>query len=319
MFDPQKVIDTIKLNGPVIPSKIAKVLGTDIIMASAVLSELLSSKKIKISKLKVGGSPVYFLPGQENKLENFKNYLNEKDQRTVDLLKQKKVVRDRDVEPLIRVSLREIKDFAVPLQVNVNGQKEIFWKWHLLTNNEAEQVLKSILQPPKPEIKKEIPKEEPIVKEETPAPKPPAIKKEEPVVQQQETIQKEIPKPVERKPEPKQEVLIKPKPARKQENKEEFFRKVKSHFSRKNIKILKEISKKRSEEEYIIKIPSQIGELEYYCRAKSKKRISDSDLDAVFAQGQLLKLPIILVTCGELSKKAQEKLKEFKSIIIKKI
>ena len=72
MFDEQKVISTIRMNGPVIPSKIAKALGTDIIMASAVLSELTSSKKVKISKLKVGGSPVYYLTGQENRLENFK-------------------------------------------------------------------------------------------------------------------------------------------------------------------------------------------------------------------------------------------------------
>ena len=77
--------------------------------------------------------------------------------------------------------------------------------------------------------------------------------------------------------------------------------------------------RKRNEAEYLIRIPSSIGKLEYYCKAKIKKTINDADLDAIFAQGQLLKLPVLLITPGELNKKAKEKLKEFKSITVKQI
>ena len=330
MIDSQKAIDTMRMSGPVIPSKIAKVLGTDIILASAVLSELLSSKKIKISKLKVGGSPVYYLPGQENKLENFKQYLNPKDQATLNLLKQKKILRDKSVEPLTRVSLREIKDFAIPLQVNVNGQKELFWKWHLVTNHEVQEGINSILNPPKfEEPKQEAPTQE--TKELKPEHE---IKLSQPSVQEsKEEIKslQEISKPsIIQEPKievKKEEQIIQKqetqktlkKPAVKKEPKENFFKKVKSHFSRKQIYIVKEVNEKRNDAEYIVKFESPVGSLEYYCRAKNKKRISDTDLDAAFTQGQLMKLPVLLVITGDLSKKAQEKLKEFKSIIIKKI
>ena len=200
---------------------------------------------------------------------------------------------------MTRVSLREIKDFAVPLNVNVNVKKELFWKWHLIPNKEAEIFLREILNP---QPKQEIPKPEPSeVKEKE--------QKEEVVKPQEMEIKKQ---------EPRQDTLVKPKP-KKQEPKEDFFKKVKSHFSRKNIEIIKELAEKRAEGEYILKIPSQIGDVEFYCRVKNKKRISDSDLNLAFAQGQLLKLPIVLITSGELSKKAEEKLKEYKSMIIKKI
>ena len=72
MTDADRALQTMRINGPVIPSKVAKAIGKDIIMASAILSELSSSNKVRISKLKVGGSPVYYLPGQESRLYDFK-------------------------------------------------------------------------------------------------------------------------------------------------------------------------------------------------------------------------------------------------------
>ena len=335
MFNEQKVLDAMKLQGPVIPIKIAKVLGTDTIMASAVLSNLLSSKKIKISKLKVGGTPVYYLPGQESKLQDFENHLNEKDKNTVVLLRHKKIIRDKEAEPLTRVSLRQVKDFAVPLQVNINGNRELFWKWYLLSNQEAEQILKLMLEPPKKEAKQEI---KPEAKQEPPkqyvaptlvykTPKPMnEIKPTQPKQEIKPEVQQEIPKNLietkkEEKPEPVVKRIVQKvlKPRAKEKPKDDFFKKVNSHFSRKEISIIKEISKKKTEADYIVKIPSPVGELEYFCRVKDKKKISDTDLDAVFAHGQLLKLPIILMIHGELSKKAQEKLKDYKLIKIKKL
>ena len=70
----------------------------------------------------------------------------------------------------------------------------------------------------------------------------------------------------------------------------------------------------------IVEVPSAVGSLTYYCKAKNKKRISDSDLSSAFVQGQLKKLPVLFLTKGELTKKAREMLsKEFKNIKIKKI
>jgi len=44
------------------------------------------------------------------------------------LLMQKKILRDKTAEPIVRVALRSIKDFAVPLQVKINDNVEIFMK-----------------------------------------------------------------------------------------------------------------------------------------------------------------------------------------------
>ena len=70
-----------------------------------------------------------------------------------------------------------------------------------------------------------------------------------------------------------------------------------------------------------MKVPSAVGDLEYYCKAKSKKKITEIDLNAVFVQGQLKKLPVLFLITGDLTKKAQELLTTElnKGIIVRKI
>jgi len=121
-------MQTIRMNGPVIPAQIAKVIGTDIMIASATLSELVSNNILKISNIKFGSTPLYYLPGQESRLQDFAKNLHEKDKKAYDLLMQKKILRDKTAEPIVRVALRSIKDFAVPLQVKINDNVEIFMK-----------------------------------------------------------------------------------------------------------------------------------------------------------------------------------------------
>ena len=54
--------------GPLQPSQIATTVNTNILFASAILSELVDAKKIKITYVKRGGSPFYYVSGQEEKL-----------------------------------------------------------------------------------------------------------------------------------------------------------------------------------------------------------------------------------------------------------
>ena len=63
-----KILSFIQRNGPSLPIHISKQINENMKFAGAVLSELISNKKVLISNAKVGGSPVYYLPGQENKL-----------------------------------------------------------------------------------------------------------------------------------------------------------------------------------------------------------------------------------------------------------
>src|SRR3989344_634457 len=141
----ERILAIVKEKGPLLPVHVSKEINDSILMTSARLSELLSSKHIKISNIKVGGSPLYYYLGQESKLQNFANNLSDKPKKAYELLKQNKILRDSEQEPAIRVALREIKDFAVPLQVNYENKAEIFWRWYLTDNNEAESLIREIL------------------------------------------------------------------------------------------------------------------------------------------------------------------------------
>ena len=74
----EKILSFIKGKGPVLPVEVAKHIDSNILMASAHLAELSSNGKLKISNVKVGGSPLYYLPGQEAQLQKFADSLEEK-------------------------------------------------------------------------------------------------------------------------------------------------------------------------------------------------------------------------------------------------
>ena len=92
MLDQDKILNFLKVTGPTLPTKVAKNINTDILLASAHLSDLSSQGKVKISKLKIGGSPLYYLPGDESQLYNFASgNINPKDLLVLDELKEKKI------------------------------------------------------------------------------------------------------------------------------------------------------------------------------------------------------------------------------------
>jgi len=132
LLNKEDVLKYVQFKGPLIPVHLVSLLKSNTIMIGAALSELASDGKVKISHMKVGGSPLYFVDSQRAKLQDFYKYLNEKDRRTFDELKRQKVLRDSVVTPLLRISLRNIKDFAVPIEIEHNSVKELFWRWYLL-------------------------------------------------------------------------------------------------------------------------------------------------------------------------------------------
>ena len=81
---------------------------------SAFLSELTNQKRIQVSSLKVGGSPLYYMRGQEEKLEDYYKYLHPREAEAFLLLREHKVLKDGDQDPATRVALRSIKDFSIP-------------------------------------------------------------------------------------------------------------------------------------------------------------------------------------------------------------
>tara|TARA_Y100000031_G_scaffold151764_1_gene193618 strand:+ start:206 stop:1060 length:855 start_codon:yes stop_codon:yes gene_type:complete len=153
----EKIIFVFKKRGPSLPVHVAQETGMSILFASAFLSELLAEKKIKISNMKVGSSPLYFISGQEFMLEKFSEFLNSKEKESFILLKEKKILKDSEQNPAIRVALRNLKDFAIPF----NKNEEIYWKYFNLPKEDFEKFTKP-LKSTEPSIKlgksKEIPK-----------------------------------------------------------------------------------------------------------------------------------------------------------------
>ena len=131
-----RIISFIRDNGPSLPVQISKETGLSILFASAFLSELYGEKIINISNLRVGSSPLYFIPGQEPQLERFSQYVKGKEKEAYLLLKEKAILRDSELQPAIRVALREIKDFAVPFEKN----NEIFWRYFLVKEPERIEI-----------------------------------------------------------------------------------------------------------------------------------------------------------------------------------
>ncbi len=326
----EKALQIVRTRGPLLPVQITKELGTNVMMASALLSELVDKKTVKLSNTKIGGSPLYYVHGQEPKLQSLRDKLNDKQQRAFDMLKQQKVLRDAEQEPVIRLALRDIKDFAHQLNVTMESRTEIFWKWYLTADQEAEPLIKQKLNfGEKKEIKKddvesnlrEIEEnlkrleekkrdlEKPIeqkVREELNKPIKEKIRKERiPRIKKEKAVQEQLPSIVNN--------TI--------DETDEFMVKINNYFKQNNIELIevKQI-KKNSDFESIIKIPSAVGSINYLCRAKNKQKINDSDLSLLYVQSQTKKMPILLVTTGEITKKAQMLLnKEFKNITIKTI
>jgi hypothetical protein len=347
-----KIINLVKLKGPVLPREISKDLGLDSLFTAAHLSEIVDQKRMKLSHAKIGGSPVYFMPGQEPKLVRLIEYLNEKDRRAHDHLKENKVLRDRELNPLFQVAMRNIKDFAVPLKVN---KTELFWKYFLVPDQEAIAMIKEVImaeqkpapQPiPQPAAQpKPQPAPQPAVEEPQLKPQPAkVIVKPEPVPEPEpapvEVKEKPKPKPkIKSKPKAKPKKIIekkeklkpKPIPEEQKEIKEfkpiaedvddEFFSMIKSFCDDKEIKILDfEIIRKNKEIELKLLVPSIIGNVEYFAKAKSKKRSNDGDLSTAYIKGQSRNMPTLYLTPGDITKKAMEMVgKEFKQLIVKKL
>jgi hypothetical protein len=304
-----QVLAIVRQRGPIIPSQVSSEIKTDILLASAILSDLSSSGKVKVSSLKMGGSPFYYCEGQEELLQNHLKYLNQRQIEAFNLLKQSLILRDKELTPVLRVALREIKDFAKQLEVSLNGSKEIFWKWYLLGKEDSEERIRQklgVVIKKEEEIPAPLPIPEPIPVTQMQPPILPPVNLAQEIIQPQVTLQAKQ-KPSKQK-EPK--LLVPEGP---------FFDAVMAFFTSNGIQAVEQSALKKSDFEFSIKFASPVGEVKYYCAAKGKKRITADDLSAAFARAQMKGLPAFFITQGTLSKDAEALLAKGLNITVKKI
>lgn len=309
----EQIFELVKEKGPVLPAQISKQINESILMTSARLSELSSNKQIKISSIKVGGSPLYYVQGQENKLQDFVDNLPAVEKKAFELLKQNKILRDSFQEPAIRVALRQIKDFAVPLQVNYENRIEAFWKWYLEDNKDAESLIRNILLEKDP-IKEQRIKEKD--QEIQPKDKIPIATEQQSKLREKiekETITQKTIKDTIRK-----EIVKKPK---RMVDGGDFLKEVNIFFTKNKINVIENNEvKKNSESDFIVELETSIGKAKYFCKSKNKKKITEGDLSSALMSAQSKGFPLIFLTKGKLTKAAKEKLEiDFKGLIYKEI
>jgi len=350
-----QVLEIVRRKGPLIPAVIAKDLGMDLLFAQAYLSELSSKKQILVSTLKIGGSPLYYVDGQQSKLQNFSGRLNEKDLRAYEKLKTQKVMRDNTLDPLTRVCLRQIKDFAVMLEVRVDEESEIFWRWYECSNEQVVPLIKEMIDAG---IKKKVDNQEGLQKSEEAEPlqKDPIVQDQDSRFKTQDESQKsqdqsprlktqdESQKSQDQSPRLKtQDESQSPKKDQIQKkliddlkiatidplaqirtainDGDSFLGQIVDFFQRNKIDINSfQVMRKNSDAEFIVSIPSAVGFLEFYCKAKNKKKCNDGDISSAYIQGQLKKLPVLFLTTGELTKKAESMLSnEFNGLKVQRL
>jgi len=280
----EKIINILKSRGPCLPVHISSELKISLLFSGAFLSELASDKTIKISNLKVGGSPLYYLPEHKKQLENFFKFLPGREKEAFLLLKEKSILNDSEQTPVIRVALRSIKDFAIPFNYN----NKLFWRYFNFSEDEVKKKLEALpIEKPKAEIEK---KSEEIIKSA-------AIIKPE-IIIQEKTIdifegKKEI---TEDKPKEKKLKIS-------------FIEEIKSSLQAKNIEIIN--IEKADKKEAIIRVKNPE---EYLIIAFNKKKINDKDLIKAYKKAISYSLPYTIMAKEEMPKKMKESIEAHKNL-----
>jgi hypothetical protein len=271
-----KIISYIEMNGPSLPVRIAKAIEMDPVFASAILSELLSAKQIKMSNLKIGASSLYLLPGQEQKLEEHTENLKSIENEAYMKLRGKKVLDDEKETPVIRVALRSIKDFATPFKF----QDRIMWRYVFSSDEEIEDILNPKKEKPKIEIKEESKKIESIF---TASEEP--VKEEKPKIEIKEESKTKNPRTT-------------------------FLEQVEGFLEKNDTTItsLKLVDKKQ----VIAEIESEETALLF---AFNKTRITEQELMKCYKQAKVANLPYQIIISGDLTKKMNETIDAYKKLI----
>lgn len=299
----EKILLILKRRGPSLPVHVTKETGLSILFASAFLSELVADRLIKYTDMKVGSSPIYFLNEQAYMLERFSQYLNNREKEAFILLREKKFLKDEEQTPVIRVALREIKDFAIPF----NKDGKTIWRYYLVPESEFSQSIQEITPEiqvkPTKEIKETKETKEEEVEEkaiEVILEKPKETKKESQkelnILDKQSSQKKVKVKETKEKSKPKTKKKEKKKTTKNDEN---FFNKVKEWIAKNSMEILDIESFNKNELRLKIK---NNGE-ELLLVAYNKKRVTDSDLIKNSKKAKEVGLKYMVISMGETQKK----------------
>lgn len=294
------ILKAIETKGPLQPSTIVQMhenANTTII--GAYLSKLLDEKKILFTHVKRGTSPFYYTNNQLESLEKLTIYLNEKDKATQELLKEKKIMKDDEQTPLIRVSLSQIKDYAKPLKVKINGELHKYWRYYLVSETDAINMIKASL--------KKEPQSQPQQSSEN---KPIQTTITEKSNQTKENVQQES-----------SEINKTSKHTETEVEQTDFLKKILDYLKEKNVQVEKINAVKKNSEYQIDAIQqTAFGKAPCLICAKKKAKINDSDISQAYLDALTMQIPLVYLTTGKITKKAEQNVQtKYKNAVVKKI
>ena len=298
----EQVYEFMKKNGPVLPVQIAKFLNTDIIIASAILSELTATKRATISHAAIGGSRVYYLHEQKHLLESkLFHALRSKEKEAYQLLKEKQVINEKELEPWQRIAFNDLKDFAIKVEVTTNDESYGFWVYYLTKEDDVRTRISEYLSQQQERTEEVIPEEirEKKTNEEIRESTPEETQQENTQITNNNHEETQINEEVSQKTKEKQTVF--------KEETGHFYTKIKTYFEKREMSVHKEKTiKKNKEFHFVVTLPTAVGNIPFFVKAADKKSISDTDLSLAYSDGQLQQLPTIFLIKGKITKKGKE-------------
>jgi hypothetical protein len=315
----EKILKYLLEKGPELPVHIAKHIGMNSLFTSAFLSEMAGEGTIKISDMKVGGSPLYYAPSTINFLERYIDTLGGKEKEACLLLKEKGILEDSIQTPAIRVALRSLKDFAFPFKKDNNS----FWRYFLVTEDEVRKRLDENKEEPKMDEKKEETKEQKAITEKAEQ----IIKQEEKKNEELERINQKLEEKRRELEKLNQEIenkkiqeseknvvkiskKLKPKIKKVPIIDESFLNEVKQILEKKGSTVIQVES--FDKKQVIARIKA--NEQEILLAALNRKQINEEDLFKISKKAQAINLPYSVLLKGEVSKKTKEAIEAYKRL-----
>ena len=301
----EKILSTIRTSGPSFPARVSRETNISPLFIGALLSEMVAERKLVMSSMKVGSSPLYFIPGQETGLESFTTYLNGKEREAFERLKQAQLLDDETQDPAIRVALRKIRDFAIPLPVRVNTEEKLFWKFFSLSEEQAHALIEEQVNPPAPRAAKVREPRESIQAQTQPETQ--TIKTNAPEHHASATSKMN------------EDITTASKAPKEKKTKDKapsaFVKNVQAYLEERKMEVLQEIAIKAKEYHARIKIDTPLGAQELLLIAKDKKKITEDDLAIALHKSQSEKMPSLLLGKGDLDKEAKPYLDQWKNLL----
>ncbi len=285
MITKQDITALIRAEGPLLPVRAAQKFHVSTIIISALLSEAVREGQIRVSHLKVGSSPLYYAPGQEAKLINYKQYLHEKEQKALEMLRQKKIIIDDEVDAIVRTALKNLRDFAMPFRIKTAEREFLVWRYYLVPDDEFKSAVGELIRGKRgagADAKKDLHAVESEVKSA------PNLSRQEDNTGEQ--------------------------PARAAVSAD--FKSLITGFAREKGIEIERIEQVRKGKEYHLysRIKTSLGGIHIILMAKNKSKITEQDVNKAYITGQEKRCPVFILSRGTLSVRAKQALGKYPNI-----